>query len=77
MRSDNGLLPVCVWHQAWELVQHSSGLEIPNSLIASAMRNGEGPKLIQYIIAQLAMIFVQPCVIFIRKALRFWEGVSY
>ena len=36
-----------------------SGLKIPYSLIANAMRNGEGLQLIVFIVAQLAIIFLQ------------------
>ena len=53
------------------------GLQISDNPIDNVMRNGEGLKLIQYIIAWLAIIFCNIFAIFIRRATRFWEGQSY
>ena len=41
------------------------------------MRNGEGLQLIPYIIVWLTIIFCNICAIFIRRATRLWEGLSY
>ena len=45
---------ICHW-MSW----YFSWCEIPNSLVASTMKNGEGLQLIPYIIAWLVIIFLQ------------------